>query len=318
MGLALIYFQVKNLSEQERIQVGQAISHAHWFWIILAMLTAVISHIFRAQRWAQIINTTGEDVPTLHTFYGVMIGYLVNGFVPRAGEIARCGIITRTDHVRFEKLVGTVVAERIFDLIVLLLVVVLTLLSQFQFLYQLINEKLFSPFFQTFQNKFDDLLVLILLFLALSSFIVISSAIIMKRLNIGNRIIRQWEKIRHNFVDGFTSILNIKNKWAFVGYSLAMWVCYFFMAFLIFKALPESKHLGFDAGLSVLTSGSLALVIPTPGGLGSYHQFVSNTLQLYGISPVIGVSLSWLIWSANFAVMLILGLFSFILVSLKK
>jgi len=100
--------------------------------------------------------------------------------------------------------------------------------------------------------------------------------------------------------------------------SVSMWILYFFMSFVVFKSLDGSKHLGVDAGLSTLTSGSLALLIPTPGGLGSYHEFVSRTLQLYDISEVLGVSLSWLIWSTNFFTILIIGFVSIFLIGVTK
>lgn len=318
IGLVLVYFQIKVLSLTERQQVIDALRSANYFWIALAMLVAVFSHALRARRWTLIINSTNEHVSQSSTFYGVMIGYLVNGFIPRAGEIVRCGVVNRVEKVRFEKLIGTVVAERLFDLLMLILIVLFTLMIQFDFLYQLINEKLFLPFFEKITNSFYQIsFFFVLSILLLTSFFFLSRYIFQKT-SYGQNLRNKWKAIRENFQVGLTSIIKIKSKSLFLSYSLGMWICYFFISFLIFKSLPESVHLGLDAGLSVLTSGSLALLIPTPGGLGSYHQFVSNTLQLYGISPVIGVSLSWLIWMANFSVMLILGLFSFVLISLKR
>ena len=129
------------------------------------------------------------------------------------------------------------------------------------------------------------------------------------------QIATKFESMKHSFEEGFSTIIKLENKLLFVCYSIFMWVCYFFMSFLVFKSISQTKNLSVDAGLSVLTSGSLALVIPTPGGLGSYHQFVSKTLQLYGVSETTGISLSWLIWLTNFIIILVFGLLSLLLIN---
>ncbi len=318
LGATLVYFQIHSLSDEGRKQVAYALSHANVFWVVLAMFTTILSNIIRAVRWSLLIKATNESIKINHSFYAVMIGYLVNSFIPRGGELARCGVITRTDNIRFEKLVGTVIAERIFDLIVLILIVLLTVVIQFRFISKFLNDKLFQPFISRFNFSFDSLLlVTTILICAVGAFLILNKYVFQPS-KISQSLNQRWLRVKDNFTQGLSSILTLKNKSLFIFYSISMWICYFFISIFIFKSLPESAHLGLDAGLSVLTSGSLGLVVPTPGGLGSYHQFVSNTLQLYEISPAIGVSLSWLIWIANYVVILVLGVLSFILVSLKQ
>lgn len=313
IGIALVYFQIDQLTPNQKQSVIQSIKQANAFWITAAMIIALLSHATRALRWKMLINTTKDKVSFINSFYAVMIGYLANGFLPRFGEVIRCGVLGRKENVQFEKLIGTVLAERLFDLIVMLLIVFLTILVQYQFLYQFLNEELFQPsakYIHQHQLKF-------LLFFGSIAVVGLLVYFFMGQIlrSISGTIASKWQSVKQSFSEGFSTILQLKNKALFLGYTLLMWVCYFFMSYFVFFSLKETKFLGIDAGLSVLTSGSLALVIPTPGGLGSYHQFVSKTLQLYDVSQSTGISLSWLIWSANFGIILLFGLLSLLLIS---
>jgi len=317
--LLIVYYQINQLSIEERNSAFGAIREANYFWIFVAFCCSVLSHLIRGFRWAMLINTAKENVKPINAFYAVMIGYFINGFIPRLGEIARCGVLAKKENVKFEKLVGTVVAERLFDLIMLLLVVSVTLIFQFNFLSSLLNEKLFQPFLHRLTNSSNNLvLFLALLLIAITGILLIARYLFAKS-KLGNKLKEKLYTFKSTFSEGFQTILKLKNKWwIFIMQSVSMWILYFFMSFVVFKSLDGSKHLGVDAGLSTLTSGSLALLIPTPGGLGSYHEFVSRTLQLYNISEVLGVSLSWLIWSTNFFTILIIGFVSIFLIGLTK
>ena len=316
VGIGLVYFQIKGLSASEKEQIVSSVKQANIFLILGAMVVSVLSHFIRAVRWKQLIKSATENVSTTNSFYAVMIGYLANGFLPRFGEVIRCGVLGRKENIKIEKLIGTVVVERLFDLIIMLIVVALTILVQYEFLFQFLNKNLFQPAIHTFQNN-SGKIILILVALVVGS-VVAYFALNQFLSKVSSKLADKWESIKHNFTDGFTAILKLDNKPLFVLYSLLMWCCYFLMSFLVIKSLPQSVHLDFQAGLSVLTSGSLALIIPTPGGLGSYHQFVSKTLQLYDLSQATGVALSWLIWSTNFAIILVFGLLSLLLISTSR
>lgn len=318
IGIVLVYFQIKGLSQEEKTAVISSIKQANFLWIFLAAVIGVFSHFIRGVRWKMIIDSTGDTVTKSNAFYAVMIGYLANGFLPRFGEVIRCGVLGKKENIKVEKLIGTVVVERLFDLIVLILVVGTTLFVQYQLLFDFINEKLFRPFSEKFSTGLNDLLLKLSIFAMAALILSAILYFVSKKIGIWQKVKTKWDSVRHSFTEGFSAILKVKNKGLFVFYSLFIWVCYFLMAYFIFFALDDTKHLGFEAGLSVLTSGSLALLIPTPGGLGSYHQFVSNTLQLYNIPSTAGISLSWLIWSTNFAVILVFGLLSLLLISIKK
>lgn len=313
IGIFLVYMQLKTLSSQEKETILESLRGAHWEFIILAMAVSLGSHFFRAKRWRLLINNEQYSTSTTHSFYAVMIGYLANGFLPRLGEVIRCGVLSKKERIPLGRVLGTVFAERSFDLLVLILIVLLTIFLQFNLLYRFLAEHMFSPLIQSLQlhsstyiiGAISLLLVLIIVVFVLGSVIK----------NISKKLYRKWIQVKHNFIEGFTTIFTNKHKGAFIFYTISMWFCYFLMAYIVFFALDESSHLSANAGLSVLTSGSLALIIPTPGGLGSYHAFVSQTLQLYSLPFSVGVTLSWLIWSTNFIVILIFGLLSLLLIN---
>lgn len=319
IGLFIVYYQINQLSVEEKSSALKAIKGANYYWIFIAFSCAIFSHILRGFRWAMLINTANENVKPRNAFYAVVIGYLVNGFIPRFGEIVRCGVLGKKENVKFEKLVGTVVAERLFDLIMLISVIGITLIIQYDFLYSLINESLLQPFLERLSDSSNNLMIIAALFTGTIIFFFFGFRYLIKKSTIGSRLKERWINFKEMFTEGFNTILKLKNKWwLFITQSIAMWFLYFLMSFLVFKSLDGSKHLGIDAGLSALTSGSLGLLIPTPGGLGSFHEFVSRTLQLYDISEVLGVSLSWLIWSTSFSSILVMGLIAIVLIGINN
>lgn len=316
LGIFLVYYQINNLTAEQKQRVVHSFRNANLFWIIIPMGISLLSHFTRAARWKLLIDTTGDKVHLKNSFYAVMIGYLANGFLPRLGEIIRCGVLGKKENIKFETLVGTVVAERIFDFLFMLLIVAITIIAQYQFLFDFLNEELFRPFFNSIEaNRIKYALVFgIVIFIILFIYFVLGNVL----RSISANLSKRFENIKESFAEGLTTILKLPQKALFIGYSVIMWLCYFFMSFLVFKSLTETKNLSVDAGLSVLTAGSLGLVIPTPGGIGSYHQFVSKTLQLYEVSEATGISLSWLIWLTNFMVILLFGLLSLLLINYTK
>lgn len=316
IGIFLVVYQIKGLSAQEMQQVSASFKQANLFWILFPMGVALLSHFVRALRWKLLIDTAGKKVRLHNTFFAVMIGYLANGFLPRLGELIRCGVLGKKEEIKFETLVGTMVAERIFDFILMVVVIFITIMVQYEFLFNFLEREIFQPLLVSIKANRSKyifgflaiVLVLFIIYFFLDDFLRTFSA----------KMAKKYESIRESFTEGMTTILKLKQKGLFVAYSFFMWACYFFMSFFVFNSLKETKDLGIDAGLSVLTSGSLGLVVPTPGGLGSYHQLVSEALQLYGVTEATGISLSWLIWLTNFSVILIFGLLSLLFINLKN
>ncbi|MBX2845045.1 MAG: flippase-like domain-containing protein [Saprospiraceae bacterium] len=316
LGIFLVWFQINKLSDEGRQHVGDALREANYFWMVLSMVTAFISHYLRAIRWKLLINTIGYQVATKNSFYAVMIGYLVNGLVPRLGEVVRCGALGKKENIPVEKLIGTVVTARIVDLIFMLTIVGATILVQFNLISDFLNERIFSYVRASWEANAQTYMLL----LAGGFILFILALFLLNRFiqTANSRFSTKINTIKNGLFEGMRSIFALKEKGRFLIYSTLMWVCYFFMSYFVFFSFDETSKLGFSEGLSVLTTGSLGIVAPVPGGLGSFHYLVSGNLQLYGISEPVGLSYSWLVWVAQFSVIIVVGLLSLFLISRNR
>lgn len=221
----------------------------------------------------------GIKLPLINSISAIMVAYLTNLVIPRAGEIARATSISGTSGISFEKALGTVVLDRILDMICLLCIGILTL--------AMASDLIFAYFDQHFnlQTRWQEMNQgKALLFLMLTFGLLILAFILMSRTSFYQLKL----KARINLFisglwEGLSSIKNIKKPATFLFYTVAIWFLYFFMAFILFKALDSTAHLSPVAGLVVFFFGSLGIVFPSPGGMGSYHFLAIESLSLYGI-----------------------------------
>ncbi len=252
---------------------------AEWLYLFVMAGAFMLSNVFRALRWQQMLQPMGVRLPFLNSISAIMVAYLTNLVIPRAGEIARATSIAGTSDISFEKALGTVVLDRILDMICLLIIAILTL--------AMASDLIFAYFDQHFDlqkrwqgmNQGKALLFLILTFgLLIFAFFVISRTAwynLKLKARINLFVSGLWE--------GLSSIKNIEKPATFLFYTVAIWFLYFFMAFILFKALDSTAHLGPVAGLVVFFFGSLGIVFPSPGGMGSYHFLAIESLSLYNI-----------------------------------
>jgi uncharacterized protein (TIRG00374 family) len=248
----------------------------NYFWIVVSLFLGLISHISRTIRWNLIIEPLGHKPRTLNTFLAVMVGYLMNMALPRMGEISRCGVLSRYEKISFTKLVGTVVLERLVDVVMLLIFLLIVIITQFgQVLKFLSNnpgvkEKLdkviFSPILL-------GAMVLFLLILWLSRHKIQKSSAMQKIMGLVNK-----------FIEGFRSIGKIKKKGAFIFHSFLIWFLYYLMTYCVFFSFGFTSHLSPLAGLTVFVLGSFGMVAPVQGGIGAWHFMVIEGLALYGIA----------------------------------
>ncbi|HEY6901287.1 MAG TPA: lysylphosphatidylglycerol synthase transmembrane domain-containing protein, partial [Puia sp.] len=279
--------------------------HRANYWLLIPVLGfLLLSHWIRALRWRQLMEPMGYKPRKINVFLAVMIGYLVN-LGARLGEVIKCTIIARYEKVPADKLVGTIVAERAFDLICLGIVFGLTFLFQFDIIQSLMAKWLHNGQGQPSYTKIIVLIViLIVLFLigkwALNRFGHIN-------------IIQKIKGVVSNIWHGLTSVKDLKNKPLFFFYSIAIWALYLLSTWFGFFAIGATSHLGITAALAVLAMGSVGMII-SPGGIGAYTIFVAQTVALYGIpeNPS-GNALGWLLWFGQFLSFILFGSVSFIL-----
>lgn len=305
LGLAifLVWWSVKKIPDSEWTNIKTAIQKARYWLIIPIMGALLLSHYSRAIRWKILMEPLGYSPRTSNTYLAVLIGYMANLAFPRLGEVLKCTVLARYEKVPADKLVGTIVAERAFDVICLVVVITLATLSQLDviggFVGSQVNTIIDSKASQLTPGKITLLVAALLLLVGGTIFV------FKKFSHIG--FIQKIKKILAGVWGGITSIRYLKKKGWFIFHSIFIWAMYLLSVWLGFYALEETSIYSIKEALSVLSTGSLAMIVPTPGGLGVYHIFVQQTLALYGLNEGIGLAFGLLMWTVQFFQMLISG-----------
>jgi uncharacterized protein (TIRG00374 family) len=279
IGALLLWLGFRKLELEE---VWKDILQADYGWLFAGLAFAIVSHIFRAMRWNLLINSSGYKTRLSSTIYSVMIGYLANTAVPRMGEIARCGVLSKKERIPFNTLFGTVISERVFDLLVLGFIILLMIALQVDLVGGFVY-KVFEPILATiFSNMVNITIVSILSLLLLAGllYLVLYFKNHIKKLPFYNKI----REFIDGILDGVKTIVQMKQKWLFLLYTAIVWLCYIIMVYLPFKMLQETSFLSFLDGSTVMALGSLGIVAPVPGGIGAYHYITKVILtELYAV-----------------------------------
>ena len=309
LGILLLWLSVRNL---DLSTIWDDIKEATYGWLFLALFFTLVSHLFRSLRWNLLINTLGYKTRLSSTFFAVMFGYLANTAVPRMGELARCGVLSKKEKIPFNALFGTVISERIFDLIVLIVLIFFIVIFQLDLLGDFLNRN-FGPLLQSlFSNRYSILILALILIGTLGSIVYLIWAYREKI-----KQLKIYEPVR-KFLDGLwigiKTIKNMRQKWLFLFYTFLIWLFYAIMVYLPFFMLPETSHLDFIDGLTVLAIGSLGIVAPVPGGIGAYHYIVKVTLtELYRVEANAAMSFATISHAGQTLLNIIVGALSYFL-----
>lgn len=312
IGIFILWLITRN---QDISKIWHEFRNANFFWILLALTSNIISHIVRAVRWNLLISPVGEKPKTSTTFYALMTGYLANLAVPRLGEITRCVTLARYSKVPFNALAGTVVAERVFDMVTLLGLIFLTIIFQFNFLREFLDQYIFTPFTGLVGGNLWVLIIagLVVMFLFLL-FLRYLKGINSQNMSFSGKLKRQ----AIGFWKGLISLVYLKHKFQFLFLSLLIWFLYFLMVYLVFFALPGTSFLGVADGFTILTMGSLGVVAPVPGGVGTYHFIVIATMtELLSVNLEAATSYAYITHAVQTLIVLVLGGLSYLILSMK-
>jgi uncharacterized protein (TIRG00374 family) len=244
IGLLLFWLVYK---DQPMDEIVEALKEANYFWIGIALIISLFSHLSRALRWNILINSLNYKPKTINTFFAVMIMYLSNTAIPRSGEIARCGIIKRYEGVPFSKLLGTVVVERAIDFLMLFILLAIVLITQFPVIIQFIenNPTVGDKF--AFLGKTTNLIIIgafSLMFIA---------ALFLLRNKMKNTIFYlKIKELTKNFWEGIKTVRSLERKWLFIAHSLFIWIMYFLMIYVAFWSFEFTEHLSLLTGLTIL------------------------------------------------------------------
>ena len=306
IGLGLVYYMLFfRMTSVERGEMFNSMKEANFWWIGLSLILGLLSHMSRAYRWKFTLNALGHEPKFLNSFYSVMIGYMMNLLVPRLGEVSRCAYFSRYEDISFEKALGTVIAERIADAVILLALITITLILQYNMLFSLIENTLIG---KAIQNPLYAVL-LILIFIGLAYL----GIKFIKTSNIG--IIVKIRGFVLGLLEGVKSILTMKKKIAFLFHTLLIWSLYVAMFVVCLYCLPGLEELPVSGIMAGFVVGGIA-VATTNGGLGAYPAGIMAILALYGIDETLGAAFGWINWSSQTLMLLIAGLISMLLIIL--
>jgi glycosyltransferase 2 family protein len=309
LAVFFVWLSVRGMDHDKWEQLKKAMDHAHYWLLIPVFSLLLVAHWLRALRWRQLMEPMGYHPTRLNTFFAVMIGYFVNLGAPRLGEVIKCTILARYEKVPAQKLVGTIVAERAFDVICLLLVFGLTFVFQFDIISSLAHDYIY-PAFQNKNGK-TAYLKIILLGIGFVIFLVVLKFIFSRFGHIN--IVQKLKNILTGVWHGLISVRSLKNKPLFFFYTIGIWFMYLLSTWCGFFAIDETSRLGLADALTVLAMGSVGMIL-SPGGIGAYALLVMETVALYHIpKEPYGQALGWLLWFGQFLSFVIFGVISFIL-----
>jgi glycosyltransferase 2 family protein len=307
LGVSLVWIAIVQLSPEERENSLKAIRNANYFWVVISMLAGVIAHWSRAVRWKMLMEPLGHKPTVTNVFFAVCSGYLANYAIPRLGEVARCTLLTKYEKIPLTESFGTVIAERIVDMITMLLVFFFTLAIQFEDIYGQVDKWIFTPAMSIASKLMANKVMLVI---AIAICVAVAGAFFLFRKKIKGLLSEKVQNLLKGFLEGFRSIRKVRNPWSFVFHSLLIWTMYYAMVHFVFYSFGETSHLGLKAGLAVLMFGSIGVML-TPGGLGIYPIMVGSVLlTMFAIPKELGQAFGWVAWSSQFILILILGAIS--------
>lgn len=301
VGIFIIYLLFKN---QNFSELFKDIKSANWWWAVFSAIVVIISHLFRALRWQLMIAPIALKKPILYlTFNALMIGYLTNLVIPRAGEFTRCAVLSKKDNIPITSLIGTVITERIVDLLVLLGLIVVSLLLYSDLVFSFLRGLNLSPQNFTYQIIFIGILVL-------STVIIV---LILKYLKSKSVSKNKFFYFINQLKDGVLSIKKIEKPLLFCVYTAVIWLFYILSSYLCFKALQQTSSLDLSAALLTVISGSFGMIAPIQGGIGAYHFMVAETLVLLGVAKKAGLEFATIIHATQTLSIIFFGLIALIL-----
>ena len=305
---ALLYWMYRDFdfTEVKRIFLNEM----NLWWLFASLIPITLSHIFRGLRWLITLEPLGYRPKVGDSIDSIFVAYAANVLVPRVGEVSRCAVLTKYDKVPFSKALGTLVAERLIDMLLVLLFVCVMLLTQF--------DVFMSLFAKTGTNEFS----FAELFTSPKTYLIIVTVVV------GGLLLWWWlrnttlyakmKQLVRGFVDGLLSLKKMDRKGLFALYTLGVWVGYFLEFYIAFFCFPFTAQLTVVQALVIFAAISLAIIIPTPNGAGPWHFVVISMMVLYGVSEVGASSFALIVHTFQTLGVIMLGAYGWVALQVRN
>ncbi len=296
IGLFFIFLTVNTTSNEERELIYSYIKNADYRFLFLSVFFGLLSHLSRAYRWKFLLAPLGYKPRFINTVLSVLIAYIANLGIPRSGEILRATTLSSYEKIPFEKTFGTVIAERLVDMIILFSIILLALSFHFELIWNSLKEKQVSmirPLYWFFGSLIPVIYVIRFLFKQERHPAIIKIKNFLKGLT-----------------EGILSLKKMPEKGAFIAHTLFIWIMYIAMFYVVKWAVPETSTLGLNALLPAFVIGGLA-ISASNGGIGIYPFSVALMLATFGVSNESGLAFGWITWTAQTLMIIVFGSLSF-------
>jgi uncharacterized protein (TIRG00374 family) len=306
LSILFLYLAFRNASLEELLG---ALRGVNYWWLVLMFLLLLVSHAVRSFRWRFLLNPIKPDIGFRNLFSAVMVGYMMNNVLPRAGELVRPYAIGKLENIRAGAALGTIVVERLMDILVFL-----GLIALIPFVYD-------GPLLQTFPWLEQGGLWLGAVTVGLLCLLVVmmlrrdwtDTLLGMVSRVLPARLAKGLEGLAHAFLDGLLFVKQPRPLAIILILSIVVWGLYALMTYVAFFAFDLNVTLGPGAALVVLAISSIGVAIPTPGGTGTYHFFTSETLvRLFGVASGPALSYATVTHAVGFVGVTLIGLYFFL------
>ncbi|WP_158542216.1 lysylphosphatidylglycerol synthase transmembrane domain-containing protein [Pedobacter chinensis] len=307
VGIGVLYLAFRG---QDLESIWLEITSANYFWVAVSAIAVWVAHILRALRWQLLYKSIHYKVSFANAYHAVIIGYLANLALPRFGEIGRCSIINRVEKVPMFASIGTVITERLFDVLVLFI----TTIAMLVFQYDIVSDFLYDTIYINLVRKLATINYTWLVGIAILFIMLIGVTIYFLRQKFSKKLLRIFVNLRQ----GAGSYGKLKQKGIFLIYTAGIWLLYLFSMYSAFSCIKATSELHLNTAFTALVFSGFAMAAPVQGGIGVFHWVVAQALVLYSISFKDGLAYTTIIHSSQVLLILVLGSLSLIRILIKK
>ena len=308
LGGAILYWMYRGFDFEA---VKHVLLHEmNWWWMLLSFPFGILAQAFRGWRWKQTLEPVGEHPRSSTCVNSIFLSYAVSLLVPRIGEFARCGVLKRQDGVSFSKALGTVVTERIIDSLLVLAITAIVMITQMSIFDTFFDRTGFNLGETLSSFSWQGYLVTAICGLA----ILLLLYFLLRRLAFFQKV----KSTVNNIKQGVLSVRNVRRKWLFAFFTIAIWASYFLHYYLTFFCFEATEHLGVMCALVTFIVGSIAVIVPTPNGAGPWHFAVKTMLILYGVEDNAALYFVLIVHTVQTLLVVALGIYAWVGLALTK